>query len=239
MKRFLILILLVLQAGFISAQQPIGTYDREQDMTIKNQTGTPQWMIEVSEVLGDFFKKLNPEGYTDGPFTNFFTFLASAFAIFLLHLFYTKVKYRRVRRGKDTNKVIYRYRFFMIGFAICLTLSMFGKSFLWGAASVVMNFFVVSLCHGMFVGGLCPHCCSHGKIKTTEKPQGEVCNEIYGLKTYTSQYLLPSEITPECFPEGGYKIYLVKKYSYTYHCTKCNAKWEGEGWKRIQEITLS
>lgn len=238
MKKLLIIILLVLQAGFIFAQQPIGSYNPEQDLTAKNRTGTPQWMIEVAETLQSFFVKINPDGYTDGPFTNFFTFLASVFALFLLHLFYTKVLYKKPRYGKDFRNVIFRYKVFVIGFAVCLTLSMLRASFLWGVALAVVNLCVVIIFHAMFAGNLCPYCCCHGKIQTSEKPLGETCVEIYGLKTYSSQYLKPNEISSKSFPEGGYKVYEVRKYSYTKRCSECNNMWECERWKRIKEITL-
>lgn len=235
MKKWLFIILLVIQAGFLAAQEPVGTFDPQEDQTVLNETGAMQVVMKWTNAFLDYFKEKKPEGYVDGPFANFFSVLARILLVVLLHLYYTKVRYRKPRQNKDYNKVVYRYKFTMIAFAVILTLSMLSISFLWSILLAVAYYVVILTCVDRFETNLCDFCCCYGHVKSVGFPLDEYCTEIYGTKTHTSQYVQADEITKDMLPEGGYKIYKVQRYRYENHCAKCDNTWETLSWKRLEE----
>ena len=234
MKKWFFIILLVLQAGFLAAQEPIGTFDPQEDQTVLNETGAMQVVMKWTNALLDYSREKNPEGYVDGPFTKFFSFLTRILFIVLLHLFFTKVRYRKPRPNKDYNKVVYRYKFAMISFAVILILSMLSISFLWSILLVIACYALITICIDGFQTDLCEACCCYGHIHSVGFPIDEYCTEIYGLKTHKSQYVQPDEITTDMLPKGGYKLYKVQKYRYEHHCTECDDTWETLSWKRLE-----
>jgi hypothetical protein len=70
------------------------------------------------------------------------------------------------------------------------------------------------------------------------KPErlGIYSNEIYSLKTHSSQYLQAHEISEASLPYGGYEIYHVEKVRYTGKCGKCGNECEYEKWERIKKL---
>ena len=235
--RFLFCLMLFLQVGLVSAQdQPIGTYNPEEDQTMMNNSGLEGALVRFSELTSGFFQNIHPEGYVDGPFTNFFTFLVDILAVVLLHLLYAKVIFRKMRVGKNVHKMLYRYRLVLIAFAVLLTLTLIKDSFFWGILLAFVNLALIPILKGLMDGHMCPFCCSYADFDEQKKHLGIYSNEIYGTSTRVSQYLRADEITQDSLPKEKYKLYHVEKVCHSYRCPKCNSKWDNERWERIKEL---
>lgn len=245
----LIVTLLLLQAGISLPQGafaqepvgevPIGEYNPDEDETIKNHEPLEQGLIAFADWTNSIFKKIKPEGYTDGPFSSFFTFLADLVLLMLFHLLYSKLIFRRRRRRADRNKLLARYSTLLIAFAVVVWLILIKDSFIWGALFVVPAFFICAMSVGIMGNHLCPHCCKYNKIVRNERPQQHFAVELYGEKTHHAQYLTPdTKITREMVPEGGFKLYQVQRIHIDNRCPECGAQWKTEEWKRLKELAL-
>ena len=235
--RFLYIVLMLLLTVSGNAQDtPIGNYNPEEDQTIHNNYGLERALVKFSEPIQEFFTKLNPDGYVDGPFTNFFTFIADILFLVALYFFYAKVVFRRKRVNSDVHKLLYRYKLVLIILAVFINIRMLQDSFIWGVLLLFANFVVVPTLYGLMRGGLCPHCCSYSKIDMKPQKLGIYSNEIYSLKNHSSQYLQAHEITKDSLPYGGYEIYRVEKVLYTGKCDKCGNECEYEKWERIEKL---
>lgn len=250
MKKLLLIVTLwLLQAGIFLPQGafaqepvgevPIGEYNPDEDETNKNHEPLEQGLIGFADWTQSFFKRIKPEGYTDGPFSSFFTFLADLVLLVLFHLLYSKLIFRRNRRRADRSKMLSRYTMWLIAFAVVLWLILIQDSFIWGVIFVVPAFFICSVSVGMMGNRLCPRCCKYNKIVRTERPQQHFAVELYGEKTHHAQYLTPdTKITREMVPEGGFKLYQVQRIHIDHRCPECGAQWKTEEWKRLKELAL-
>lgn len=235
--RILQIVLMCLLTLTANAQDlPIGSYNPEEDQTAYNNSGLERALLKFSEPIQEFFTKLNPDGYVDGPFTNFFTFLASVFALIVLHLFYAKVLFKRKRYGKDVNKLLYRYKVVTISLAVIMTIILLKSSFIWGAALLIACLALVPSLNGLMRGHMCPYCCSYTKINTKEERLGIYSNEIYSTQNHDSQYLQADQITKDSLPYGGYEIYHVEKVCCICRCEDCDNEWKYEKWDRIKKL---
>lgn len=249
MKNLLITILLLFSVGVVMPQWsvaqepvgevPIGEYNPDEDETVKNHEPLEQGLIGFSEMMQGFFKKIKPEGYTDGPFSSFFTFLADLVLLVLFHLLYSELIFRRKRRRSDANAMLARYKTLLIAFAVVVWLILIKDSFIWGVLFIVPAFFLCAMSVGMMGNHLCPHCCKYNKIVRTERPQQHFAVELHGEKTGHSQYLTPdTKITREMVPAGGFKLYQVQRIHIENRCPECGAQWKTEEWKRLKELAL-
>lgn len=249
MKNLLITILLLFSVGVVMPQWsvaqepvgevPIGEYNPDEDETVKNHEPLEQGLIGFSEMMQGFFKKIKPEGYTDGPFSSFFTFLADLVLLVLFHLLYSKLIFRRKRRRSDANAMLARYKTLLIAFAVVVWLILIKDSFIWGVLFIVPAFFLCAMSVGMMGNHLCPHCCKYNKIVRTERPQQHFAVELHGEKTGHSQYLTPdTKITREMVPAGGFKLNQVQRIHIENRCPECGAQWKTEEWKRLKELAL-
>lgn len=249
MKNLLITLLLLFSVGVVMPQWsvaqepvgevPIGEYNPDEDETVKNHEPLEQGLIGFSEMMQGFFKKIKPEGYTDGPFSSFFTFLADLVLLVLFHLLYSKLIFRRKRRRADANAMLARYQMLLIAFAVVVWLILLQDSFVWGVIFVVPAFFICAMSVGMMGNHLCPHCCKYNKIMRNERPQQHFAVELHGEKTHHSQYLTPdTKITREMVPAGGFKLYQVQRIHIENRCPECGAQWKTEEWKRLKELAL-
>lgn len=249
MKNLLITLLLLFSVGVVMPQWsvaqepvgevPIGEYNPDEDETVKNHEPLEQGLIGFSEMMQGFFKKIKPEGYTDGPFSSFFTFLADLVLLVLFHLLYSKLIFRRKRRRADANAMLARYQMLLIAFAVVVWLILLQDSFVWGVIFVVPAFFICAMSVGMMGNHLCPHCCKYNKIIRNERPQQHFAVELHGEKTHHSQYLTPdTKITREMVPAGGFKLYQVQRIHIDNRCPECGAQWKTEKWKRLKELAL-
>mgnify|MGYP003293851149 FL=1 len=235
--RFLYIVLMLLMTVSGYAQNtPIGNYNPEEDQTVYNNSGLERALVKFSEPIQEFFTKLNPEGYVDGPFTNFFTFVADILVLIALFFFYAKVVFRKKRLDADVNKLLYKYKLVLVILAVLMNLSMFKESFIWGVLLLLANVVAVSALYGLMCSRLCPHCCSYRKIDMRPQKLGIYSNEIYSLKTRDSQYLQAHEISESSLPYGGYELYHVEKVRYTGNCDKCGKECEYEKWERIKKL---
>lgn len=245
MKRFLILILLVLQAGFISAQDNdnhVGSYNPEEDMTRYNDTFGPDLLIwwadkyiDKMSTIGDSSEEYTPTFFDWIP-SKISDFLGRIIFILIVHLLYTRLGFRRPKYNKDVNKVIYRYKAVFIVLGAMAVFSTFGDSFLLGLLMIFVSFWLVATLVAKVKNKMCPECCTYNHIRTEEEPLNEYTNEIYSDMAKTSQFLNADQIKPESLPKGDYKMYRVQKCKRHQHCTKCNAKWDSLIWKRIEEL---
>lgn len=249
MRNQLITLLLLFSVGVVMPQWsvaqepvgevPIGEYNPDEDETVKNHEPLEQGLIAFSDWTNSIFKKIKPEGYTDGPFSSFFTFLADLVLLVLFHLLYSKLIFRRKRRRADANAMLARYKTLLIAFAVVVWLILIKDSFIWGVLFIVPAFFVCAMSVGMMGNHLCPHCCKYNKIVRTERPQQHFAVELYGEKTGHSQYLTPdTKITREMVPAGGFKLYQVQRIHIENRCPECGAQWKTEEWKRLKELAL-
>lgn len=237
--KYLVAIVLFLQVVLAGAQDvPIGSYNPEEDETVENYSGLEGALIWFADNVGSLFATDDPEGYADGPFSDFFTYLASVAALIAFHFLHAKVFYRRKRTGTDVAKIIYRYKVLITVFAVLMTLTLMSTAFIWGLILAVTSYIYVRYSIGKMASHLCPHCCRYIDPEKREESQPEFATEVYGLKTFSSQYLKLEDITEKTLPEGGYKLYAVQKYHYYYRCPECDVKWREQEWKRLKKLHL-